>query len=271
MGEVFQALQKSLRKPVAVKLMYREALDSPSRVRRFVAEARALARLRHPNIVGVHGIGRMLDGRHFLVMDLIEGGETLATLIKGGQVHFDRAAALVATIAEAIDHAHARGVVHRDLKPSNVLVDAEGKPHVTDFGLAKVFDQTDPDHPQTTANQILGTPHYMSPEQADASLGAITPQTDVYGLGGILFALLTGKPPIQGGSLTQILTQIVSPDPIRSPRELRPEIPAGLEAICRKCLSKQAEERYASANDFARALRAWLGRPSSAEHHRGSG
>ena len=138
-------------------------------------------------------------------------------------------------------------------------------PHITDFGLAKLFDQTDPDHPPTTANQILGTPHYMSPEQADPSLGPITPQTDVYGLGGILFALLTGKPPIQGNSITQVLTQIVSPDPLRSPRELRPEIPAGLETICRKCLSKRADDRYASAKDVARALRAWLERPGGAE------
>ena len=244
MGEVFEAFQKSLRKPVAIKLMHREALDSPSRVRRFIAEARTLGRLRHPKIVDVHGIGRMQDGRHFLVMDLIEGGETLAALIKAGPVPFDRAAALVASIAEAIEHAHNRGVVHRDLKPSNVLLDAEGNPHVTDFGLAKVFDQADPDHPPTTADQILGTPHYMSPEQADPARGPITPRTDVYGLGGILFALLTGKPPIQGDSITHLLTQIVSPEPVRSPRELRPDVPLALERICRKCLHKEADQRY---------------------------
>ena len=176
-------------------------------MRRFFAEARALARLRHPHIVGVHGIGRMADGRYFLVMDLVEDGTTLAGLLRQGPVPFDRAAGLVATVAEAIEHAHSRGVIHRDLKPSNVLLDAEGRPHVTDFGLAKVFDAADPDNPQTTADRILGTPHYMAPEQADPARGPITPRTDVYALGGLLYALLTGKPPIQGDSLTAILTQ----------------------------------------------------------------
>ena len=175
MGEVYEAIQKSLHKRVAIKLIRREALDSPSRVRRFFAEARALARLRHPHIVGVHGIGRMADGRYFLVMDLVEGGTTLSSLIKAGAVPFDRAAGLVATVAEAIDHAHSRGVIHRDLKPSNVLSTREGQPHVTDFGLAKIFDATDPDHPQTTADTVLGTPHYMASEQADPARGPITP------------------------------------------------------------------------------------------------
>jgi serine/threonine protein kinase len=258
MGEVYEATQKSLRKRVALKLIKREALDSPSRVRRFFAEARALARLRHPRIVGVHGIGRMADGRYFLVMDLVEGGTTLSALVKEGMVPFDRAVRLVLAVAEAIEHAHSRGVIHRDLKPSNVLLDAEGSPHITDFGLAKVFDATDPDNPQTTADQILGTPHYMTPEQADPARGPITPRTDVYALGGLLYTLLTGQPPIQGDSLTALLTRIVSPEPVPSPRELRGEIPAGLERICRACLEKDADNRYASAGTVAAALRSWL-------------
>jgi serine/threonine protein kinase len=261
MGEVHEAIQRSLRKHVALKLIPREALDSPSRVRRFFTEARALARLRHPHIVGVHGIGRMADGRYFLVMDLVEGGTTLAALIKAGTVSFEHAASLVATVAEAIDHAHARGVIHRDLKPSNVLLDAEGSPHVTDFGLAKVFDAADPDNPPTTADQVLGTPHYMSPEQADPARGPITPRTDIYALGGLLYSLLTGRPPIQGDSLTALLTQVVSPEPVLTPRELRRDIPAALERICRTCLEKDANKRYASAGEVAAALRAWLAFP----------
>jgi tRNA A-37 threonylcarbamoyl transferase component Bud32 len=261
MGEVFEAIQKSLRKHVAVKLMHREALDSPSRIRRFVAEARTLGRLRHAKIVDVHGIGRMSDGRHFLVMDLIEEGTTLADLVRSGPLAFDRAATLVLSIAEAIEHAHTRGVVHRDLKPSNVLLDSDGTPHVTDFGLAKIFDQADPDHPPTTVNQILGTPHYMSPEQADPARGPITPRTDVYGLGGLLYALLTGKPPIQGESITHLLTQIVSPEPVRSPREWRGDVPADLERICLRCLSKEPDRRYSSAREVAQALRDWLATP----------
>ncbi len=261
MGEVYEAVQKSLRKRVALKMIRREALDSPSRVRRFFAEARALARLRHPHIVGVHGIGRMADGRYFLVMDLVEDGTTLAALIQQGTVSLDRAAGLVATVAEAIDHAHSRGVVHRDLKPSNVLLDADGQPHVTDFGLAKVFDAVDPDHPPTTADQILGTPHYMTPEQADRTRGPITPRTDVYALGGLLYTLLTGRPPIQGDSLTAILTQVVSPEPVPTPRELRGDVPPGLELICGTCLEKDTQKRYLSAGTVAAVLRAWLANP----------
>jgi serine/threonine protein kinase len=263
MGEVYEAVQKSLRKRVALKLIRREALDSPSRVRRFFVEARALARLRHPQIVGVHGIGRLADGRYFLVMDLVEDGRTLAALLRQEPVSFDRAAGLVATVADAIEHAHSRGVIHRDLKPSNVLLDAEGRPHVTDFGLAKVFDSVDPDHPQTTADQILGTPHYMAPEQADRARGPIAPRTDVYALGGLLYALLTGQPPVRGDSLTAILTRVVSPEPVLTPRELRGDVPAALERICGTCLEKEAEKRYPSAAAVAEVLRAWLANPQA--------
>jgi serine/threonine protein kinase len=265
MGEVYEAIQKSLHKRVALKLIHREALDSPSRVRRFFAEARALARLRHPHIVGVHGIGRMGDGRYFLVMDLVEGGTTLAALLKGDAVPFDRAAALVATVAEAIEHAHSRGVIQRDLKPSNVLLDPQGSPHVTDFGLAKVFDAADADYPQTSADRILGTPHFMAPEQADPGRGPISPRTDVYGLGGLLYALVTGKPPIQGDSITQLLARVVSLEPVASPRELRREVPAALERICLKCLSKEPDDRYATPRDVGKALQAWLDNPESSE------
>ncbi|QEH35676.1 Serine/threonine-protein kinase PrkC [Aquisphaera giovannonii] len=264
MGEVFEAVQKSLRRRVAVKRMHREALASPGRVRRFVAEARALARLRHPRIVGVHGIGRAADGCHFLAMDLVAGGKTLATRLEDGPVEPRLAATLVASIAETIEHAHGRGVVHRDLKPSNVLLDEDGEPHITDFGLAKVFDEADPDHPLTSADRILGTPHYMSPEQADPRRGPITPRTDVYGLGGILFALLTGRPPIEGESLTHVLASLISDAPARSPGELRPDVPPALDRICRRCLSKEPADRYASARDVADALRSWLARPDDA-------
>jgi serine/threonine protein kinase/WD40 repeat protein len=258
MGEVYEAIQQSLRKRVALKLIKREALDSPSRVRRFLSEARTLARLRHPHIVGVHGIGRMADGRYFLVMDLVEGGTTLAASARGGMLPLDRAAGLVATVAEAIEHAHSRGVIHRDLKPSNVLLDGEGNAHVTDFGLAKVFDAADPDHPQTTVDQILGTPHYMAPEQADPARGPVTPRTDVYALGGLLYALATGQPPIQGETLTALLTQVVSPEPVPSPRAFRADVPTALERICLTCLTKDAGKRYASAREVAEALRSWL-------------
>ena len=255
MGEVFEGVQKSLRKRVALKVIKRRGArfaEPGAPVCRRSADA---GTVKHPHIVGVHGIGRMFDGRYFLVMDLLKGGTTLHSLIQDGPVAVELAAAtLVATVAEAIEHAHSRGVIHRDLKPSNVLLDGDGEPHVTDFGLAKIFDTIDPDHPQTTADQILGTPHYMSPEQADPTRGPITPRTDVYGLGGILFALLTGRPPLEGDSITQLLTQLVSPEPVRSPRESA-DAPRVLEQVCRQAFRRIAS----SATDrLARSPRLFM-------------
>src|SRR5262249_25175147 len=162
-----------------VKVLKRLDDRSPGSVRRFLAEGRMVARLRHPHIVGVHGVGRAPDGGYFLVMDLVEGPD-LARRLKQGPVPAHEAVEVVAQVADAVEHGHRRGVIHRDLKPSNVLLDGDGRAMVTDFGLAKRSDEDDPglSHP----DQILGTPHYMAPEQADGRWGPVGPRTDVYGL-----------------------------------------------------------------------------------------
>jgi serine/threonine protein kinase len=254
MGTVYQALQKSLGKPVAVKILKRLGERSPEAVQRFLAEGRAVARLRHPGIVGVHGIGRSPDGGYFLVMDLVEGPD-LADRLKLGPIPVEEAVRIVAQVADAIEHAHQRAVIHRDLKPSNVLLDADGRVLVTDFGLAKQADCDDSG--LTLLDQILGTPHYMAPEQADSRWGEVGSRTDVYGLGALLYALLTGHPPFRGRNAIEVLTRVASPEPATPPRLAEGDLPRTLAAICLKCLSKDPAQRYASAQDVAEALRAW--------------
>lgn len=252
MGTVFRARQVSLGKPVALKILRGAARESPDAVRRLLAEGKAAARLRHPRIVGVHGIGRFPDGNPFLVMDLIEG-PSLADRLRQAPFAPEEAAAIVAGVAEALEHAHGRGVVHRDLKPSNVLLDADGCPVVTDFGLAKRFDDDSP--ALTRSDQILGTPHFMAPEQADRRWGPVGPRTDVYGLGALLFALLAGRPPFPGDSTIQVLTRVASAEPAPSPRDLRPDVPEWLAAVCLSCLAKDPAHRPHSAAEVAEALR----------------
>ena len=256
MGTVHRAVQRDLEKPVAVKVLNREALAAPEIVGRFLAEGRAVARLKHPNIVDVHGIGRTDDGGYFLVMDLVEG-PSLRGRLKAGVFTLGEAARVAIQVAEALDHAHKRGVIHRDVAPGNVLLAEGGRALVTDFGLSKRLDAgaDGPSH----SDQIIGTYGYMAPEQAEAR--AVDARTDVYGLGGVLYALLTGGPPWPGPSMLAFLRQLGTPDPPRSPREHRPEVPADLAAICLTCLRKDPRERFGSAAEVARALRDWQDAP----------
>ncbi len=252
MGTVFRAHQVSLGKPVALKVLRGRACESLDAVRRLLAEGKAAARLRHPRIVGVHGIGRFPDGSPFLVMDLVEG-PSLAERLLDGPFAPEEAAEIAADVADALEHAHGRGVVHRDLKPSNVLIDPEGRPLVTDFGLAKRFDADAP--ALTRTDQILGTPHYMAPEQADRRWGPVGPRTDVYGLGALLFALLSGRPPFQGDSSLEVLSRVASTEPAPRLSTLRPDLPESLTALCGACLSKDPSRRPNSAAEVAEALR----------------
>jgi tetratricopeptide (TPR) repeat protein len=259
MGVVYKALQVSLNRSVALKMIKAGILADPAELRRFQNEAEAVALLDHPGIVTVHEIGDH-DGQRYFSMKLVEGGnlaDQLATLKNNPRA----AATLLAETAEAIHHAHMRGILHRDLKPANILVDAEGHPHVTDFGLAKVIES---DVELTQSGAIMGTPAYMSPEQANGRRGTITTASDIYGLGAIFYALLTGKPPFCGDSVMETLDAVRNRPPV-PPTNPSASTPRDLETICLKCLEKDPRRRYASAQALADDLHAWLdSRPISA-------
>ena len=252
MGVVYEARQVSLNRPVALKMIKAGVLADEGDLRRFQNEAEAVALLDHPGIVPVYEVGEH-DGQRYFSMKLVQGGNLagrLATFPDDPR----RAALLVAVAAEAVHHAHMRGILHRDLKPANILIDAEGHPHVTDFGLAK---RVEGDAELTQSGAILGTPSYMSPEQATGRRGSITTATDVYGLGAILYALLTGKAPFGGESVMDTLDAVRTRPP-ESPRKFNPDSPRDLETICLKCLEKDPRRRYASSQAVADDLHAWL-------------
>ncbi len=252
MGVVYKAHQTSLNRPVALKMIKAGVLADDAELRRFQNEAEAVALLDHAGIVPIYEVGEH-DSQRYFSMKLVEGGN-LAEQLDWFKDNPGVAATLLAEAAEAVHHAHMRGILHRDLKPANILVDAEGHPHVTDFGLAK---RVEADVEMTASGAILGTPAYMSPEQAAGRRGTITTASDVYGLGAILYALLTGKAPFGGDSLADTL-QAVKERPPESPRSLNASIPRDLETICLKCLAKDARRRYASAQALADDLRCWL-------------
>lgn len=248
MGVVYKARHKELDRIVAIKMILASHLASADQVERFYAEARAAARIRSPNIVGIHDVGQT-HGQHYFAMDYVDG-PSLAQALRKGPLDPELAAGYVLVVARAVADLHAHGIIHRDLKPSNVLVDSSGRPCVTDFGLAKMLGA---DGKMTRTGAIVGTPGYMAPEQAAGKTGVITPLSDVYSLGAILFELMTGRPPFFGETPLDTLVQVLEGEPPR-PCRLRPEIPKALERICLKCLEREPTERYASALDLARDL-----------------
>lgn len=260
MGVVWKARQVTLNRIVALKMILTGRLAGQEEVRRFYIEAEAAAHLDHPGIVPIYEVGQHA-GQHFYSMGFIEG-QSLAEKLARGPLPPREAAELVKEVAEAISYAHQRGVIHRDLKPGNILVDQEGQPRVTDFGLAKHDSAiNDPassarDRPLTLTGQILGTPSYMPPEQAAAKTN-VGPPADVYSLGAVLYALLTGRPPFQSASVVDTLMAVIQEVPI-APRKLNSSLPLDLSTICLKCLEKDIHHRYASARELADELQRYL-------------
>jgi serine/threonine protein kinase len=245
MGIVYRARQRGLNRIVALKMILHAGHAGESALQRFRAEAEAVARLRHPGIVHIYEIGEH-DGLPYFSLEFCPGG-SLDGQLDGTPLPPQKAAALVAQLAQAIHAAHRAGVVHRDLKPANVLLLEDGSLKISDFGLAKRLDS---DQAQTASGAVMGTPCYMAPEQALGQVRMIGPATDVYALGAILYELLTGRPPFRGMTTADTLLQAANDEPV-PPRRLQPGVPRDLETICLKCLQKQAARRYDSALSLA--------------------
>ena len=255
MGVVFkaQAMEGKLKgRWVALKVILAGDRASPVQITRFHVEAETLARLEHPNIVRVHSAGEH-QGLPYLVMELLDGG-TLAEQIRGGPLPATQCAKLVGDLAQAIAEAHRLRVIHRDLKPANVLMTAGGLPKISDFGLAKRLDDAGE---LTHSGDVLGSPAYMAPEQAAGRIREIGPATDVYALGAILYACLTGLAPFRGANSFDVLLQVIGQPPV-PPRRVADRIPPDLETICLRCLEKEPGQRYAGALDLAEELRRFL-------------
>ncbi|MEO7251214.1 MAG: WD40 repeat domain-containing serine/threonine protein kinase, partial [Arenimonas sp.] len=259
MGVVYRAQQKDLQREVALKLLAAGPWASSDFIQRFQREAQSAARMEHPNIVTVFETGSHED-LHYFSMRLVRGQSLAARLRESGRLTPFDAARLTRTIAEAVDYAHRLHVLHLDLKPGNILIDENGEPLVADFGLARRLDQALADH----SDEVSGTPSYMAPEQAHARSQTIGTCTDIYGLGAVLYEMLTGEPPFVGATPQETLASVVIGNPV-PPRKHNAEIPADLEAICLKCLSKEPSGRYTRSRQLADDLSRFLeGRPVSA-------
>ncbi|WP_435011913.1 protein kinase domain-containing protein (plasmid) [Tundrisphaera lichenicola] len=253
MGVVYKARQVLLNRPCALKMILGGVLASPSAFARFLAEAQAIARLHHPHIVQIHHIGES-EGLPFFELEYVEGGGLDRTL-DGTPWNARRAAGFVEVLAGAVAEAHRMGIVHRDLKPGNILLKGDGTPMITDFGLAKSLDS---DSGLTATDSIMGSPSYMSPEQATGLTGEIGASADIYALGATLYELVTGRPPFRGTSILETLDQVKTVEPV-PPSRLVPGLPRDVETIALKCLQKEPVKRYESATAMAADLRRFLG------------
>jgi serine/threonine protein kinase len=247
-GKVYQAWQYSAKREVAVKFLRKSFLNQPWVIRRFIGEASTIAKLRHPRIVGTHGLGRTPAGAYFIVMDLVKGPD-LAFLVKTRRIEVGEAIRWAIEICRGLEHAHSRGIIHCDLKPANLLLDEHGCVRLTDFGLARSLTEQTP-----WTSEVEGTAPFMAPEQACPLLGPIDERTDVYGIGAVLYTLLTGRAPWVGTRLPDILADVISAVPVTVPTSLRPDLPQFLSDLCRKCLSKAPQDRYRTVREVRSIL-----------------
>lgn len=252
MGVVYKARQRGLERVVALKMIRSGQFASQREVKRFMAEARLTARLRHPNIVAIHEVGEV-GGHRFFSMDYVEG-ETLAQVIRAQSLPPVRAVRYMAAIARAVEYANKEGVLHRDLKPSNILIDGSDQPQVTDFGLATLADA---ESSLESGSMIVGTPSYMPPEQIQREIADVGPASDVYSLGAVLYEMLAGRPPFRAASPMDTMMQVLRAEPA-SPRLLNPAIDRDLETILLKCLEKQPGRRYPNSGALAVDLERYL-------------
>ena len=251
-GVVYRARQKSLNRIVALKVIGLGHWATDAHLKRFRREAEAAASLDHSGIVPIYEVGER-DGSCYFSMKFVEGGQ-LDEVARREPVVPRRAAELIAKVARTVHYAHEHGILHRDIKPGNILLDQKGEPHLTDFGLARLVES---ESTVTRTMEVLGTPSYMAPEQAVGNNGAISSVTDVYGLGAVLYQLLTGQPPFAGGTTYETIKLLLDTEP-RQPRALNVKIDRDLSTICLKCLEKDSNRRYSSALTLAEDLERWL-------------
>src|SRR4030095_2574654 len=251
-GVVFRARQKSLNRIVALKVIGLGHWATAAHLKRFRLEAEAAASLEHPGIVPIHEVGER-DGSCYFSMKFVEGGH-LDGVVRREAMPPRRAAELIAKVARTVHYAHEHGILHRDIKPGNILLDRKGEPHLTDFGLARLVES---ESNVTRTMEVLGTPSYMAPEQAVGNNAAVSSVTDVYGLGAVIYQLLTGQPPFAGGTTYETIKLLLDTEP-RQPRLLNPKIDRDLSTICLKCLEKDPKRRYSSALALAEDVERWL-------------
>src|SRR5213592_4554474 len=251
-GVVFRARQKSLNRTVALKVISLGQWASKVHLKRFRREAEAAASLEHPGIVPIYEVGER-DGSCYFSMKFVEGGQ-VDEVCRRTPISIRHAAELIAKVARTVHYAHEHGILHRDIKPGNILLDAKGEPHLTDFGLARLLES---ESTVTRTLEVLGTPSYMAPEQALGENAAVSSATDAYGLGAVLYQLLTGQPPFAGGTTYETIKLLLDTEP-RPPRLLNPKVDRDLSTICLKCLEKDPKRRYSSALALAEDLERWL-------------
>src|SRR5262249_7869818 len=251
-GVVFRARQKSLNRIVALKVIGLGQWATKAHLKRFRLEAEAAASLDHPRIVPIYEVGDRA-GQCYLSMKLVEGGQ-LDEVVSSSPMSIRQSVELIAKVSRTVHYAHEHGILHRDIKPGNILLDGKGEPHLTDFGLARLVEC---ESTVTRTLEVLGTPSYMAPEQAAGSNTKLTRATDVYGLGAVLYQLLTAHPPFAGGPTYETIKLLLETEP-RQPRLWNPKVDRDVSTICLKCLEKDPTRRYVSALALAEDLERWL-------------